>query len=257
MENIIYDGTFHGLLTAIFEVYDHKFTDVNICTEKYVQPGFFGQQYVIETDIKKSERVWIGLKNKLSAIAQKQLYHSFLSEEKDIENCILRYVQNAFAGQHGVEHNYSNADVLKIVETDKKVRRERHRMEAFIRFQLTKDNLYYAICQPDFNVLPLLEKHFKDRYADQRWMIYDAVRKYGIYYDLDKIERVEITFNDKANNGADISDIYDDKEDLYQTLWQQYFKSVNISARKNTKLHIQHMPKRYWKFLIEKQPAEW
>jgi probable DNA metabolism protein len=257
MENIIYDGTFHGLLTAIFEVYEHKFKDVNISTEKHVQPGFFGQQHIVETEIRKSERVWTGLKSKLSATAQKQLYHTFLSEEKDIENCLLRYVQYAFSAQHGAEHNYGNADVLKIVQTDKKVRRERHRMEAFIRFQLTKDNLYYAICQPDFNVLPLIEKHFKDRYADQRWMIYDAARKYGIYYDLDTVERVEINFSEEANNGVDISKMYDDSEDLYQMLWQQYFKSVNIVARKNTKLHIQHMPKRYWKFLIEKQPAEW
>jgi probable DNA metabolism protein len=45
----------------------------------------------------------------------------------------------------------------------------------------------------------------------------------------------------------------DEKEELYQRLWQQYFTSVNIAARKNTKLHIQHMPKRYWKFLPEKQ----
>ncbi len=257
MENIIYDATFHGLLTAIFEVYDHKFTQVNICTENQVQPGFFGCEYMIETDVKKSERVWLGLKNKLSSIAQKQLYHTFLSEEKNIENYILRYVQYAFSGKPGVEHNYSHPDVLKIVQTDKKVRREKHRMEAFIRFQLTKDNLYYAISQPDFNVLPLIEKHFKNRYADQRWMIYDAVRKYGIYYDLNKVERVEITFSENANKGVDISGIYDDHEELYQALWQQYFKSVNIPARKNTKLHIQHMPKRYWKFLIEKQPADW
>ncbi|RYZ23730.1 MAG: DUF4130 domain-containing protein, partial [Chitinophagaceae bacterium] len=47
---------------------------------------------------------------------------------------------------------------------------------------------------------------------------------------------------------------YDEAESIYQELWKQYFKSVNIAARKNTKLHIQHMPKRYWKYLPEKQP---
>ena len=49
-----------------------------------------------------------------------------------------------------------------------------------------------------------------------------------------------------------IKSICDDKEELYQKLWQQYFSSVNIAARKNMKLHIQHMPKRYWKHLVEK-----
>jgi probable DNA metabolism protein len=39
---------------------------------------------------------------------------------------------------------------------------------------------------------------------------------------------------------------------LYQQLWQQYFTRVNIVSRKNTKLHTQHIPKRYRKFLPEK-----
>ena len=59
-------------------------------------------------------------------------------------------------------------------------------MEAFVRFQLTKDGLYYCIIQPDYNVLPLISNHFEKRYADQRWLIYDSRRKYGIYYDLKK-----------------------------------------------------------------------
>jgi probable DNA metabolism protein len=45
----------------------------------------------------------------------------------------------------------------------------------------------------------------------------------------------------------------DEKEELYQHLWQQYFSTLNIAARKNLKLHIQHMPKRYWRYLVEKK----
>ena len=113
--------------------------------------------------------------------------------------------------------------------------------------------MYYAIVQPDYNVLPLILSHFKNRYADQRWLIYDAMRKYGIYYDLQQVTEVQIDFSTDMQNKTALAAIYDEKENLYQTLWQQYFSSVNIKARKNTKLHIQHMPKRYWKYLIEKQ----
>ena len=105
-------------------------------------------------------------------------------------------------------------------------------------------------------MLPLIEKHFKERYADQRWLIYYGTRKYGLYYDLKSVETVNISFNDNAGNGKNIAAIFGEKEELYQHLWQQYFKSVNIASRKNTKLHIQHMPKRYWKYLTEKQPVK-
>ena len=127
-------------------------------------------------------------------------------------------------------------------------------MEAFVRFQLTTDHLYYAIIEPDFNVLPLLTDHFEHRYADQRWMIYDSRRRYGIYYDGEKVDTVEVSFSERNCAGKDISVIYDEHELLYQHLWQRYFKSVNIASRKNTRLHIQHMPKRYWKYLPEKKP---
>ena len=157
------------------------------------------------------------------------------------------------ANKNSVENDYSHPDVLLVQQTYKKVHREKHRMEAFVRFQCTKDKLYYSIIQPDFNVLPLIKNHFEKRYADQRWLIYDSQRKYGLYYDLEKVEEVFINFGADLNNTASLKEIFDEKEEIYQTLWKQYFQSVNIKARKNMKLHIQHMPKRYWKYLVEKK----
>src|SRR5215213_3603788 len=106
----------------------------------------------------------------------KPVYRAFLSEENGIEHVLLQYAQYAFSKKQSIESDYFNPAVLTVVQTSKKVYREKHRMEAFIRFQLTADGLFYAICQPDFNVLPLIEKHFKSRYADQRWLIYDSKR---------------------------------------------------------------------------------
>ena len=166
----------------------------------------------------------------------------------DLEDLIIPEHQN-----QGVENDYGHPDVLAVQQTSKKVHREKHRMEAFVRFQLTNDGLYYALIQPDYNVLPLIHSHFKNRYADQRWLIYDSRRKYGLYYDLDKVEEVRIDFSE---SGSETPNIYDEEEGLYQELWKQYFDSINIKARKNMKLHIQHVPKRYWKYLVEKQPFQ-
>jgi probable DNA metabolism protein len=192
------------------------------------------------------------LEQKISRTAMTQVYKSFLSELKGMEDVLLRYVQYVIAGKHGIENDYGHPDVLLVQQTSKKVHREKHRMEAFVRFQLTKDELYYAIVQPDYNVLPLIATHFKERYADQRWLIYDGIRKYGLYYDLNEVSEVTIDFNESGNG---TTNVYDEQEGLYKELWKQYFDSVNIKARKNTKLHIQHVPRRYWKYLIEKQPG--
>ena len=256
MTTMVYDGSFEGFLTVVFEVFEYKLTNMEITNKEHYTSSMFGTFRTTITNEEKAARVWKGLSQKISAGALSQFYKTFLSGERGIENILVEYVQYVFANARTVEYNYAHHAVLKVMQTARKVHREAHRMEAFIRFQLTLDQLYYAICQPDYNVLPLIEKHFKDRYADQRWLIYDQTRKYGVYYDLKKVETVNLSFSPEANNGKNVAAIVDEKEQLYQQLWQQYFTSVNIAARKNMKLHIQHMPKRYWKYLPEKRQFE-
>ncbi len=253
MTIVLYDGTFAGLLTAIFEVYEYKILEPNICRELATTGSLFGTTHNVITNEQKGKRVYKKLQDKLTPKALKQLYDCYLSELPEIENTILRFVQYALQSKIAVENDYANADVLQLQQLSRKVHREKHRMEAFVRFQLTKDELYYAIIQPDYNVLPLISKHFRDRYADQRWLIYDGLRQYGLYYDMEKVEEVQMNFSTDVNNEQSLQEIFDEKETLYQQLWKQYFSSVNIVARKNMKLHIQHMPKRYWRYLVEKQ----
>lgn len=253
MTVLVYDGSFEGLLTAIFEVYEYKITAAFIQKEGAAIGSLFGETRVVISDRNKSDRVYKKLQDKLPPKAVKQLYDCFLSELKDIENVLLRYVQYALASRLSIENDFSNPDVLMVQQTSRKVHREKHRMEAFVRFQLTKDQLYYCIVQPDYNVLPLISRHFTNRYADQRWLIYDGLRKYGLYYDGDHVSEVQIQFGSDLQNAAALQTLHDEQEELYQQLWKQYFSSVNIAARKNMKLHIQHMPKRYWRYLTEKK----
>jgi probable DNA metabolism protein len=125
-------------------------------------------------------------------------------------------------------------------------------MEAFVRFRLTKDGLYFASIEPDFDVLPLISKHFNSRYADQKWVIYDLKRNYGLYYDLEKVDIINISLPEDFDATKTSQDFFAAEELEFQTLWQDYFESTNIPSRKNMKLHIRHVPKRYWKYLSEK-----
>jgi probable DNA metabolism protein len=250
MKPVLYDGTFEGLLTAVFEVYEYKIAQPQLRRGAIADGSLFGDVHVVQTNAAKAKRVLVKLEQTLSKTAMNQVYKSFLSELPQIDNVLLRYIQYILASKHGAENDYGHPDVLMVQQTSKKVHREKHRMEAFIRFQLTKDELYYAIVQPDYNVLPLIATHFKERYADQRWLIYDCRRKYGLYYDLENVSEVIIDFKEGSNEEKNM---YDEKEGLYQELWKQYFDSVNIKARRNTKLHIQDMPKRYWRYLTEKR----
>ena len=101
----------------------------------------------------------------------------------------------------------------------------------------------------------MISDHFKRRYADQKWLIYDLSRNYGIFYDLKQVQPVAFAEFENKNLPALHAPEWDSGEIEFQKLWKTYFQSTNIPSRKNTKLHLQHVPKRYWKYLTEKNPT--
>jgi probable DNA metabolism protein len=115
--------------------------------------------------------------------------------------------------------------------------------------------VYFAAINPDFNVLPLIAPHFKDRYASQHWLIYDLRRKYGISYDCHTSNITEVIVDlERDASGPFLPENMCHEEEMgYQKLWKDYFCSVNIGARKNNKLHVRHVPTRYWRYLTEKK----
>ncbi|PWN61576.1 TIGR03915 family putative DNA repair protein [Chryseobacterium viscerum] len=251
MTTLLYDGSFDGLFTAIFEVFEYRYQDVEIANrERFHQENIFAEIHEVITQPEKSERVVNKLEQNIGKSGIHQLLKVFLSEDPALENLILSAVRQSIKHPAvNVLENFADSDILKISKTCKSVDRERHRMTAFVRFEKMKDDVFFAKIDPDFNVLPLIRKHFNDRYQDQKWMIYDLRRNYGILYDL---ESCDFFSPDEKLDFNQYQQKFHDEEKNYQTLWQRYFTKTNIVERKNMKLHIQHVPKRYWKYLTEK-----
>ncbi|UHG94457.1 TIGR03915 family putative DNA repair protein [Spirosoma oryzicola] len=255
MTSIVYDGTYEGWLTAIFAIYDHKLTDVAFSRSEASTGSLFSRTHSVTTDEVKAERVLTGLRKRLSEEGMTRLYKTFLSDLDRPDDMMWSFVSHVFASAQNVEEDYAHPAVWAVKQAAKRVQREAHRMEAFVRFKLTSDQLYYALIEPDCDVLGLICPHFESRYADQHWLIYDAKRRYGIYYDLEKATTVTLGVQDgRTNRTGLVAEISDEGEAFYQELWRRYFKSVTIDARKNKRLQLQHMPKRYWRYLTEKMP---
>lgn len=252
--SLVYDGSFEGFLSAVFIVYDRRISHSGIYDDPVKAPALFSPVIMVDTNEAHASRVWKRFKEKVSAQSAWNFYASFLSELPGIEDKLLGLMQYVFANTTRVDDNFANASVLQISQVAKMVHGEKHRMEAFVRFKLMQDGIYYAAVEPDFNVLPLISEHFTSRYADQQWIIYDLRRHYGLHYDLHQTHSVTIEFSEMNTNGLPSETLFNVSEENYQQLWKTYFKNVNIPSRKNMKLHLRHVPKRYWKLLIEKMP---
>jgi len=249
---LFYDGSYEGFLTCIFSAFEEKLSINGIFTDATSQGNMFAKSMSITTDPEKAQRVISGLKRKISNESYRHLYFAFLSELKGIELLLFQYIKMVFKDEKFSSKDFGNPIILKINQISKKVSREKHRMEAFVRFQLTKDDIFYATIEPDFNVLPVILKHFESRYADQKWIIYDLKRNFGLFYNLQDCSYININFKSTEHLNSSNPSIYSASEIDFQKLWQEYFESTNIKSRKNMKLHLQHVPKRYWKYLTEK-----
>lgn len=212
----------------------------------------------VSTSQQEANRVWNGLKKHLSPSAMQSISMVWLSELPRTDELIFRYICKAFnykpaAGGntqgHSIELNFADPDVLQMAKIWKKVSNERLRVIQFTRFQKAADGTYFALTEPQHNVLSLTLNYFTDRFHDQEWILYDLRRKYGYYYNKTSVQ--EVAFKEIPELLPDT--LTADGEELYSQLWKTYFKAVCIKERINPRLHRQNLPVRFWKHLTEKR----
>ncbi|WP_213523965.1 TIGR03915 family putative DNA repair protein [Nonlabens sp.] len=270
---LLYDGSLNGLMTAIFTIYDRKIKLPIIALDSREQNHLFEGTELVITDPDKAQRVWKRFNSLCEHQNAHQVYCAFLSEIIGIENTIYEYLKMTFTAQKAPGGDSANSTVLKITQAAKMVHHEKHRMEGLVRFHLMDEETYYAHIEPDFNILPLLVSHFKNQYTDQKWIIYDLKRNFGISYDLETVQEVQIDFKKARGQGGVLptrvsensSDVassggfhnstglrINSNEINYKDLWNQYFNSAYVKSRKSLKLHLEYVPKRSWRYLSEK-----
>ena len=252
-----FDHTLDGLLTAVFDSFAlHQQPDM-LASEGSQLPLFTEEVHQVVTADDKAQRVWVGLEKLLSKEALRMMMISWQSEMAEVYTPLFNYICKLFRQKRDISRNFSDPDVLAVTNIGRKVLHEQLRMKQFIRFQKAKDGTYLGVVSPDHNVLPLVIDHFQDRFGDQSWLIYDAKRRYGYYHDTKEVTR--ITFQDdealpfSLDTGKLNDEVLSENDKLFQELWRTYFKAICIRERINPRKQLNDMPRRYWKYMTEKQ----
>jgi len=241
----IYDGTWDCFLTAVHHYYyDHQ--DVtNIESALSYCPNLIDEYREIEPDNIKAKTVEQAILNKISFESLDNIIRCFFSEIDGRELWILNYIKLGFKIGIKIDSMLGIQTVLDVLLPARKVKFECHRMLGLLRFELLENNIYYANIQPDHNIITFISPHFKERFADQNWVIHDTKRNLAALYNT---KRMLISYMDLTNIPIRHAD-----ELKFQSLWKNYFKHIAIKSRINPKLQKQFIPKRYWKHLTEKQ----
>ena len=225
MLSISYDSTFNGFLSVVFEIYRQHLDVGEIHPDRSDAPcNLFMQPFRIETSEESAQRLKRAISNQASPDILSTLDAAFRSEEDGIEMKILAYLRKMFRGVDPTyAKNPTSDEMLPIFMIARSVRREVGGMLGMVRFSRMPDGTYFSEIEPKYDILELLIGHFRGRFANERWVIYDSKRGYGVYYDGKN--PVEMSMPNIRQVSAMNS------SDNFVQLWQDYYKTIAIKER--------------------------
>ena len=244
MKEFLYDGSFEGLLTAIYYAYSYKEKCTIVRVHNY-KPSLLSEVYEVITEEDKFSRVYKSIMDKLNEEVLQKVYYLYLSDIRGAEDIILDYIKLCYRFGVNINLAKNNSTISAVDKIARKVSHEAHRFTGFVRFREIGHLSYYATIEPDYNILPLILNHFKIRFSDQNFIIHDLKRDVAIVYNKKEAIITNLTKEDGERLNSSIND------NDFENLWRVFYNSINIKERENHRCRNQYMPKRYWKHLIE------
>ncbi|MCA0277304.1 MAG: UdgX family uracil-DNA binding protein [Proteobacteria bacterium] len=135
----------------------------------------------------------------------------------------------------------SDPDVRRFEAMEKSVRRDEHKMHAFVRFRKIgdgNDECFVAWFEPDHFILELAAPFFVRRFTGMHWAILTP-------HGSAEWDRERLAFGPGASkNDAPTAD-------QSEEMWRTYFANIFNPARLKVKAMQSEMPKKYWRNLPE------
>lgn len=239
----LYDGSYEGILCAVFESYERK----ELPSE--IQPQDAAQLYLypcikIATDINKADRVKRGIIKK-SREAYDMVELCYYSCHPHKERLILDYIRLVMLRGKDVFSMLTDDTVIEFQSTVKKLTNEAHQYRQFVRFSEI-GGVLTSVIDPNNYVLPLIAQHFSDRYKNEAFLIYDERHGQVLFYQKGKSIIVPVDQFELAEAA--------EEDKMYQSLWKTFYDTIAIKERYNPRCRMGHMQKRYWKHLTEMDP---
>jgi len=145
----------------------------------------------------------------------------------------------------GLRHDALDADRVQAEHMAQAVRRDMHKMKAFVRFRTIADTaggepLHVAWFEPEHHIVEATAPFFARRFTAMRWAILTPER--SVEWDGERLAFGPGGRRDQAPPA-----------DAGEALWLTYYRSIFNPARLKLRTMQKEMPKRYWKNLPEAQ----
>ena len=238
---LVYDGTFEGFLSLVYEVYYKKLKPIKIYK---ILPNEMIFEEILEINTSKDNaiKVLTAIKTKFPKELIQRILNIFMCDSKEFEMALLEYIIIGFKDFKQL-YNINNSCVFYLNSLEKELFRLVHKMYAFIRFEELEDGTLYGKIESKFNVVYFLGKHFLKRFNNQNFIIHDLDRKLAFVKIDEEFSIQEVAYFDEPT--------FSSNEEKFQKLWKSFFKGVTIKERINLKLQQNLVPLVYRTYMSE------
>lgn len=238
---LLYDGTFEGFLSLVYEVYYKKLKPTKIYK---TLPNEILFEEILEINSSKESGIKVlnAIKTKFPKEILEKILNIFMCDSKEFEMALLEYIVIGFKDSKQL-YNINNSCVFYLNNLEKELFRVTHKLTGFIRFEELEDKTLYAKIESKYNVVYFLGRHFLKRFNNQNFIIHDINRKLAFVKMKNDYSIKEVAFFDEPN--------YSSNEEKFQKLWKSFFSGVTINERTNLKLQTQMVPLLYRTYMSE------
>ena len=243
---LIYDGSFPGFLTAVYEAFAEKTEELDFAAKQNRVPTFYDEHMVVY-DRGKAGKIYRAITNRLCMSCYDRVFHAWLSHQEGIERDIFMFLKLSFVRGKNLWRMLSDPVIARVNTAARAVEREAELYLGILRFRRA-GKVYVADIESKREILPLLAPHFSERFADQPFLIRDR-GFYQAFFCADGktgyLPMEEFTELEELSDG-----------DEYEAMWKAYYQNACIQERKNRRVMLSHMPKYTWKYLVEREDME-
>ena len=240
-----YDGSFEGLLCCVFESYTQKERPTAILRDGDDEPSLFAIR-AVATDRAHARRIYRSLFQRSPEVGP-FLRRAFLTCMPDKEMAIYRFIVKFYREGAPLLSRLSDDSYLPLLKAVRLLSGEVEQFRGFTRFS-DFDGVLGAEIEPKNRVLPMLRRHFCERYHNETFFLYDRTHREALLYSGGVSRIVPLEHFEMAPP--------DEEEAGYRRLWRRFYDTVAIEARRNEKLRMTHMPKRYRGTMTEFQDED-
>lgn len=256
---IEYDGSFEGFLGAAADALARGDSHPAFSVAGRSQPLLFEETRPVARDPAAADALLDRLARRASPEAARTLALAFLTERPGIEDALFAYLTLALTHGPDVDRLHAHKAVHAVHRLARRTSGETHRFKGLLRFRELRDGVLWAPFDPDCNILFPVALHFTRRLAAETWVIHDVRRNLAAAWDgqaLSPAEPDPATWpgHRPANSAGSPAPPLSEAEQEVATLWRDYCRTIAIPERRNTTLQARNMPRRYWRFLVEKEP---